>query len=293
MNDNVFLHYTKAEIERNFDQRGWIGNANAEAIIARCAAASRATRDRLAHRANLRYGPGADETLDVFTTERANAPVQIFVHGGAWKNFSKDDVCYVADAFVPAGVHVVILNFTNLPIARLPQMVAQVRDGIEWVYRNARSFGGDPARLYLAAHSSGAHLSAMALVTDWAARGLPADLIKGAALACGVYNLKPVMLSARSSYVQIDKAEEEALSPLRHVARIPCPVFVAYAEGDTDEFQRQSREFASALEPTGKLSGLLRVPGLNHFELMESISAPDQVLPRAILAHMNLHFQEA
>ena len=217
----------------------------------------------------------------------------IFVHGGAWKNFSKDDVAFVADAFVPAGMHVAILNFTNLPAARLPQMVAQVRKGIEWVYRNARSFGGDPARIHLAAHSSGAHLSAMALETDWPLRGLPVDTVKSAALACGVYDLEPALLSARSSYVKITKDEEAALSPLRNTAAIPCPVFVVYAEGDTDEFQRQSLEFAAALERSGKLAGLLRVPGLNHFELMESISAPDQAVPRAMLAHMNVHFEEA
>ena len=33
MNERVFLHYTQAELDRNYDQRGWIENA--EEIIAR------------------------------------------------------------------------------------------------------------------------------------------------------------------------------------------------------------------------------------------------------------------
>ncbi|HUC63044.1 MAG TPA: alpha/beta hydrolase [Alphaproteobacteria bacterium] len=292
MSETIFLHYTKAELDRNFDQRGWIGVENALAVLARGEAASRATRARLKHRADLRYGDDPDETLDLFETSRTGAPIVVFVHGGAWRNFTKHEVSFVAEGFVPAGAHVAILNFTNLPTVRLPRMVEQVRSGIAWVYRNARELGGDPARIHLVAHSSGSHLSAMALITDWQARGLPPDVVKSASLASGVYDLDPVVLSARASYVKIDDAERAALSPIRHAARVPCPVLIAHAEGDTDEFQRQSRAFASALEGAGRLAGQLRVPGVNHFELMESLGSPTAALPRAIHAQNGFGLQE-
>src|SRR5205085_4654550 len=119
---------------------------------------SKATRARLEHRANVAYGPGEDETLDLFPAKATKAPVQIFVHGGAWRNFTKDDYSFPANGYVPAGIHTAVLNFSNLPKVRLPDMAAQVRRGIEWVYRNAASFDGDPERIYLSANSSGAHL---------------------------------------------------------------------------------------------------------------------------------------
>jgi arylformamidase len=278
MAEKVFLHYTQEELNRNFDQRGWVSNALE--VIGRYPVLSQATRSRLKHRANVAYGPGEDETLDIFPAEGSGRPVQIFVHGGAWRNFTKDDYSFPADAYVPSGIHTVIVNFTNLPKVRLPQMVDQVRRAIEWVYRNAKSFGGDPEKVYVSAQSSGAHLSAMALTAG--------DFVRAATLVSGPYFMEPVMLSARSSYVQLSKAEEHELSPGLYAHRIKCPVIVAYAEHDTDEFQRQSREFAAALDRAGRLQKVLRLPAVNHFELMECMDDAQHGLMRAILGQMGI-----
>jgi arylformamidase len=92
----------------------------------------------------------------------------------------------------------------------------QVRRAIAWVYRNASRFGGDPNRLYLAGQSSGGHLAAVALTTDWRREfDLPADIIKGVMCISGMYDLMPVRLSARSNYVKFDDATVAALSPIR------------------------------------------------------------------------------
>jgi arylformamidase len=279
MTATVFLHYTQEELNRNFDQRGWAGNALE--VIARYPERSAATRARLQHRANVPYGPGADEVVDIFPAAGSGS-IQVFVHGGAWKNFTKDDYSFPADVYVPSGVHTVIVNFDNLPKVRLPEMVDKVRRAIEWVHRNAASFGGDPDRLFLSAQSSGAHLSAAALGR------IPDNVVKAATLVSGPYFLEPVMLSPRSAYVQLSGAEVHELSPGLHAERIRCPVIIAYAEHDTDEFQRQSREYAAALDRVGRLSRLLRLPGVNHFELMECFADPNHALVRAILDEMNL-----
>ncbi len=280
----VFLHYTKAELDRNFDQRGWIPNA--VEIIARHIERSRRTREKLTFISDLRYGPHPDELLDYFPAAQNNAPVHIFVHGGAWKNFTKNDYSFPAESYVAAGFHTAILNFSKLPTVRLPEMVDQVRRGVAWVYKNAAQYGGDPHRLSMSAHSSGAHLTANALITDWAAFGCPPDIVKAAACVSGPYDLEPVMLSARSSYVELNKTEVAALSVHRHTDRIPCPVAIAYTDGDTDEFQRQSREFASALERSGRLAACTRFSGRNHFEIMEEFGEPRGELIQYILANI-------
>jgi arylformamidase len=271
MAQTVFLHYTQEELNRNFDQRTWVSNALE--VIARYPILSDASRKRFKYE-TVAYGAAADETLDIFPA-RSGGPVQIFVHGGAWARFSKDEYSFVADAYVPAGIHTVVVNFTNLPKVRLPEMVDQVRRSIEWVYQNASSFGGDPARVFVSAQSSGAHLSAMALTK--------VKCVKAATLVSGPYYLEPVMLSKRSDYVKLEPAEVREFSPGLQAHKISCPVIIAYAENDTDEFRRQSREFAAALEKAGKLQKAMHMPGVNHFELMERMREPDYPLVRAIL----------
>jgi arylformamidase len=171
----------------------------------------------------------------------------------------------------------------------LDGMVAQVRRAVAWVAQHAASFGGDPDRIYVGGHSSGGHLAGNVLVTDWAKDfGLPADLVKGGLCTSGMYDLKAVRLSARSSYVKFDDRIEHELSPLRHLDRLCAPVVVAYASNDSPEFQRQSREFAAALERIGRLRRLLVGEGHNHFELPETLASPDGLLGRAALELMEL-----
>ena len=123
------------------------------------------------------------------------------------------------------------------------------------------------------------------LITDWARDfGLPADLVKGGLCMSGMYDLKPVRLSARSSYVKFDDRIEHELSPIHHLARLRCPVVVAYGTKDSPEFQRQSREFAEALRVIGRLRAQILGEGLNHFEMPETLADPSSVLGRAVRA---------
>jgi arylformamidase len=166
---------------------------------------------------------------------------------------------------VRAGATYVALGFAALPAVTLPAMVQQVCRGIEWVRDNLSS------RIVLCAHSSGAHLAACALTRT--------DAVAKALLISGVYDLLPVRLSARNALVKLDAALEQALSPLRHRERIGCPVTIAWAENDSAEFARQSREFAAALHaPT------LIGKGLDHFRMAETLADPRSPLGAAALA---------
>ncbi len=284
--EKVFLDYTQAELDDAYDQRVWAPNA--DEVIARYATASAAARARVRRESDLRYGPTDAETLDLFPAAAPGAPLHLFVHGGAWRGGHKDSYSFLAETFVAAGAHYVALNFGNIPDVRLPEMAAQVRRAIAWLYRNARRFGGDPERLYLSGHSSGAHLAAVALATEWPAHGMPETVVKAALLASGMYDLRAPLLSARSAYVRVTREEEDALSPLRHVGRIRCPVALAHGERESPEFRRQAADFAAALGAARLASEVIVGPGLNHFELLETLARRDGLLARVALGQMGL-----
>jgi arylformamidase len=280
MSKTVFLNYTQEELNRNFDQRAWVGNALE--VIERYPALSSNTRRRLKYHVGISYGAHPDEVLDYFPANDPDGPIQIFVHGGAWKNFTKDDFSFPAESYVPAGINAAIVNFSKLPNERLPTVVDQVCRAIEWIHKNARTIGGDPSRIYISAQSSGAHLAATALQKG----GF--DFVRAATLVSGPYFLEPALLSHRAEYVKLHKEEAIDLSPGLHPDKMKCPVLMLYAERDTDEFQRQTREFAAALSKVGRLTKLICCQGVNHFELMECFKDPRHELVRAIFDQMGL-----
>ena len=114
-------------------------------------------------------------------------------------------------------------------------------------------------------------------------------MIKGGLCASGSYDLEPVMLSARGSYVKLSEDEKSALSPIRHVGRVRCPITVALGDRESPEFQRQGHAFAAALEAGSEFpSELIVLEGVNHFEVAETMNRPDGTLGRAALRLMGL-----
>jgi len=284
----VWLDMDQKELDDAYDQSVYAPNQ--QLIATRRRVASEAMLKRITPE-RVAYGSSEDEKLDIYKTTRSNAPINIFIHGGAWRNGQARDSAYLAESFINAGAHFVIPDFVLVHNAggSLMPMAQQVRSAVAWVYRNAARFGGDPARIHITGHSSGAHLAGCALVTDWPKEfGLPTNVLKGGLVASGMYDLKPVRLSKRSLYVKFTDEIEEALSSQRHLDKLNAPIIVAYGTQETPEFQRQNREFAAAVKAAGKSVELIVGEGFNHFELQETIGNPYGILGRAALKMMNL-----
>ncbi len=285
----VWLDLDQAALDAAYDQNAYAPNR--EQILGRIAANSERARARLGAPRRHAYGPAPIEGLDVYATDRAGAPINVFIHGGAWRGSLAANNAIAAELFVRAGAHYVVPDFSwvqDVGGSLLP-IADQVRRAVAWVYRNADHLGGDPERVYVSGFSSGAHLAGVVLTTDWAKDfGLPAGFIKGGLCISGMFDLRPVRLSARSRYVQFTDEMEEALSPQRHLDKLVAPLVLAHGTFETPEFQRQSRDFAAAVRAAGKRVELLVGEGYNHFELYETLANPYGLLGRAVLAQMSL-----
>jgi arylformamidase len=238
----------------------------------------------------IAYGPTEIEKLDIYRTKRVNAPILVFIHGGSWRNGRSSESSYLAEAYVNAGAHLVVPDFTNVfdVGGSLFPMVEQIRRAVAWVYGNAASFGGNPSALYLAGHSSGGHLGGCVVTTDWAREGLPLDILKGAVLGSGMYDLKAVRLSARGNFVKFTDEMEQALSPQRHIDLLHAPLILTHGSLETPEFQRQTRDFYAAIRAAGKPAELRVGEGYNHFETQETLANPYGFMGRAAFQMMRL-----
>lgn len=285
----VFMEYDQLELDASYDQVYY------EPLIAqvgkRLDSNSDATRARVGAPQREAYGPSEIEKLDIYRTSRPNAAVFVFIHPGNWLVGSAKQFGYPAETFVNAGAHYVVLDFASVKDVGgdLGVLAAQVRRGIAWVYKNAASFGGDPDQIYIGGHSSGGHLCGVALVTDWQKEfGLPPAIVKGGLCMSGMYEMAPVRLSWRRTYVNFTDAMADAMSPQRHIDKLNAPIIVTYGTLETPEFQRQSRDFAAAVKAAGKPVQLSETPNYAHLEMAESLGNPYGPNGRAALALMKI-----
>ena len=146
MGPAVWLDMDQQALDDAYDQEVYAPNR--AIVVQRRHAASERARARLGAPRRVAYGPTEVEALDIFDCGVRNAPINIFVHGGAWRRNKAQDYALNAEPLVRAGAYSVILDFINVDEAGgdLFPMYDQVRRGIAWVARNAESFGGDANR---------------------------------------------------------------------------------------------------------------------------------------------------
>ena len=283
----VWGNFNQAELDRQYNSRATVPDFTV--YTRRYAELTRAAKTTSACIENLRYGSGADETFDFYPAARSavggDAPVLVFLHGGDWRALSKDDSGFAAPAFNAAGVAFIALNFSMVPNLSIVQMGAQVRRALAWIGHHIRKHGGDPARIFIAGHSSGANLVAQLLVTNWAREFDAApDLIKGATFMSGLGDLEPVRLSFRNTHLKLDDAMVEAASLLRHAPRATCPLLVAYGALEMPEYQRQGQRVAAHWRRHGLPVEVFKLANRNHFDAVLEWAEPAGALFRANLA---------
>ena len=211
----VYLEYTEAGLDSTYSQSYWAPNR--KFVFSQLMSLIEFSKSRIGDPKRIQYGGTEAEQLDLYTPNRENAPIHIFVHGGAWRSGNgSGNNSYNARKFVESGMIYIAPDYQLATDANgsLYPMVDQLRNAVVWTYKNAAKLGGDQDRIFLSGHSAGGHLGGVLITTDWTEYGLPADVIKGAFLSSGMYDLYPVSLSSRNEYIEFTDKMVEDLSPI-------------------------------------------------------------------------------
>ena len=268
---------SRAELDWAYDQRQHAPNM--QTVLQALAAAGAQVQARQTTWQRLAYGPHAVEHLDWYRCGVPEAPVLLFIHGGAWRSGQARDYAFFVDWALAAGVDVVIPDF---------HAVTEVDGDLHVLYRQLQTawrcvgdhLGPRPRPVHLAGHSSGAHLAACLGVDP-----LVAHRLHSLTLCSGLYELEPVSLSARSQYVRFTDDTLAALSPLRHLTHLHAPVTVLCGSHESPEFIRQAQALHSALQARRHDTRWVWGEGLNHFEILASLQSPQGVLAQSLQAH--------
>ncbi|WP_282604784.1 alpha/beta hydrolase [Pelagibius sp. Alg239-R121] len=289
MTAKVFLDYDQAGLDREMNLRGrWPEHQD---YFDRWGRDSLEVRKACRCHIDLSYGESEGQKLDLFLPaedeEGARGdgfPLLAFIHGGYWKSLDKGDFSYLAPAYLERGIAFASLNYDLSPTVDIAEMVGQVQRGLAWLVQHSGDYGLDPSGLYVAGHSAGGHLAAMAMNPVWTASfGLPTTIIKGGCSVSGVYDLAAVAASLQQDELQISPEIVESESPIRTVPEQAAPLICAVGAEETREFIRQQGVYVEAWAQKGLSCRGLNLPGDNHFSAADRLAQRDHPLYLAVL----------
>lgn len=261
-----------------FRNRDYI--ANFDSLVEEYKTRSAATRASLPMIADVAYGDGAREKLDIFLPEAASGadPVHIFIHGGYWRMFAKEDFSFIADAATAAGAIAVIVGYDLMPETRLGTIVGQIRNAVRWLTANIGQYGGDAGTFSISGHSAGAHLASFTFC-----EGAGVQKPASAVLLSGVYELEPLQSSFLQPLIGLTDQEVAAFSPLRMRHEAVTHVDVAYGERETDPFRNQGAEFARHLAGQGLPVTAHVLSDADHMSAVRDLGIPESAAGQLLL----------
>ncbi len=288
MSEAVYRGYDAQAFERQYNARLMVPDS--EDIVAGFTEASARFRARAGCRTDIPYGPTGRERLDVFPGAGQRCPVVLYIHGGYWRSRDKSSYSFLAEPLVNAGATVVVVSYSHCPHVTVEHIVRQIRGACAWVWNNIDEYGGDQHRFFVAGNSAGGHLAAMMAATEWPEvdHEMPADLVKGAMCLSGLFDLEPLLLHPINETLALDAAGARRLSPIRLKPTLGGHCISAVGGDESDEFKRQSRDFAEAWKEAGAAAEYVEVAGRNHFTIVGDMLQPDYVLLRRLKSMMGL-----
>jgi acetyl esterase/lipase len=226
---------------------------------------------------DLAYGPAARNRFDLFHPQNSPKGLAVFVHGGYWMRFSKDDFSHLAAGALARGWAVALPNYTLAPEITIGGITAEIAKAI--VTAAARVSG--PVRL--AGHSAGGHLVTRMVCEP---SHLPLEVLERVERVIsisGVHDLRPLMRTQMNATLKLTELEARNESPALRRPRPGVKVDCWVGAAERPEFIRQSELLANIWHGLGADIALEVVAGRHHFDIIAGLSEPGSQLA-ALLA---------
>ena len=222
------------------------------------------------------YDPAQHLYLDLYApVQAANAPVVVFFYGGRWEEGSPRDFRFVGQALASRGFLVVIPDYRHYPAVKFPAFVEDAARAVRWTQDQVQRYGGDPKRIFLMGHSSGAHLAAMlALDPEFFAKaGVERGRIKGMIGLAGPYDFLPLTdADLRDMFGPPEKYELS--QPISYVDGANPPLLLLHGENDVVVWIKNTRNLAAKVRRAGGPVEAYIYPKMSHAWILATMAAP-------------------
>ena len=268
------ISMSREELDRAYNNS--LAVADSAKIIETWGIASNAVRSENTSHNDLSYGEGHTVSFDFFSAG-PNTPVMAFIHGGFWQNRAKSDFTFLVPAILEAGISVAMLGYRLAPIAKMNEIVGDIRTGIRAVIAHVTKQQGQCPDIWLAGWSAGGHLAAMVLDEPG---------VKGVTAISGIYDLEPMRHCYINDKLALDEKMSKDFSPMRlpQTSKKIIDLFVGGAE--LGEMQRQTIDFAAYRKQCNAPGTYINLPGLNHYTILDELGQAQGKILASIKAHI-------
>lgn len=225
------------------------------------------TRDLTVHK-DLPYGEHARQKLDLYLPkQRGIHPVLVFVHGGTWQKYRKDDFKFIGESFARAGYVTAVINYRLYPEVQYPAFVQDTVKALRWVKDRIAQYSGNPNRIFVMGHSAGGYNAVMSVVGTpfLEAEGLKSTDFKGVIGIAGIYDIPPL------DGIFAENTIRKEVMPVYQV-RGDLPPFLLLSAGNDDLVMPENAiRLAKALQENSTPVETFTVPNLGHTDVLATL----------------------
>ncbi len=226
--------------------------------------------------ATVSYGPDPRHQLDLYAPKRSSGPmpVLLFIYGGGWHEGTRSDYSFAGRAFAAMGFLTAVIDYRLVPAVHFPAFVEDCGRAANWLIGNAATYGGDPARMFLAGQSAGAY-NAVTLALAPARFGAPelAGRVKGVVGLSGPYDFYPFDVSESiNAFAQAPDPTET--QPVNLVTPAAPAFLLIHGNDDKLVAPRNTVALAGKLRAAGVPVEERHYPGMEHAQTVLALMRP-------------------
>ena len=251
----------------------------------------------------LAYGANARQKLDIYLPKAADQSTKldptklkkviIFYYGGNWDSGERANYKFVAQALVSHGYIVVIPDFRVYPEVLFPALMADPVTVAKWVKTHINQYGGDVNKVFLAGHSSGAHMAVMMSINPeyLAEASLKPNDFAGVIGLAGPYDFLPLK-SDRLKTIFGNEAQQIKSQPINFVDGKNPPLLLAVGKKDGTVWPRNTVNLAKKIKENNGLVEVVEFENYGHVDMVAKLAKPlrgDGKLLKTITTFIDQH----
>lgn len=245
------------------------------------------------------------QKLDLYLPEQKDFTTIVFTYGGGWHSGSRKSVTRIGEELQSLGFCCVLVSHRLSPKDKFPAQAEDLAAAFAWVKTNIAAKRGDPKRVVLMGHSSGAHLSLLLATDDkYLARFKlsPKDIAGVVGLSTPV-DLEPredkrgfgdaLMAGKGADVFSRDAATMRAASPVQHVSQDLPPTLLIVGERDFPMLESDALTFAETAKKVNRLVTTFVAKGCDHMGVVRGLLEDGAVRQQVLAFLANLGKKES